>query len=151
MPYHIEVRREIYTIISQIESADLAKEDVQRFVGDIIAVGESFIEEGLPALYHILLTDERKFDFVGMLKPLHELRQNAALIAVRTKLNMMTILVGTGKGMQNLQFTQQMMSTPQYGGRPIAILPTLELALESVRRDIAVHGISPSSPAESSA
>ena len=142
MPYYIEVRREIYTIISRIHSDDLSVEDIQRYIDEIIVIGEAFIAEGLPNLYHIVIAEDNKFDFGGIFKSLSALRQNKSMIAVRTQLNMMTILVGAG--MQNLQFTQHMMSSPQYGGRPIAMLPSLEVALESVLLDIAAQGPSPS-------
>lgn len=144
MSYRIDIHREMYTIVSHLDSGDLSPEDVARFLNEIIEIGESFIDGKLPCLYHILLTSETRFDFGSILRALNSLRQNEAMINVRQKLNMMTILVGSG--MQNLQFTQHMMSTPQYGGRPIAILPTLDLAIESVRRDIVAQGLDYTSP-----
>jgi hypothetical protein len=144
MSYRIDIHREMYTIISHLDSGDLSPEDIARFLNEIIEIGESFIEDKLPCLYHVLLTSETHFDFGTILRSLNSLRQNEAMINVRRQLNMMTILVGSG--MQNLQFTQHMMSTPQYGGRPIAILPTLDLALESVRRDIMAQGLDYTSP-----
>jgi len=144
MSYRIDVHRGIYTINSHLDDGELSSDDVARFLNEIIDIGESFIDDKLPCLYHILLTSETRFDFGGILRPLNSLRQNEAMINVRRRLNMMTILVGAG--MQNLQFMQHMMSTPQYGGRPIAILPTLDLALETVRRDLVAQGIDFTSP-----
>jgi hypothetical protein len=116
---------------------------VARFLNEVIEIGERFIDDKLPCLYHILLTSETRFDSGALLRSLNSLRHNEAMINVRRRLNMMTILVGAG--MQNLQFTQHLMSTPQYGGRPIVILPSLELALESIRRDLVAQGLAASS------
>ena len=139
MFYQVEIHREINTLISHISVQIPTEQELQDYMAEIVRLGNGFAEEGSTRLYHLFLIEPRRFDFAGGLRIILSFRNNKDLIEMRKRLNTMTILVGqTPKVFQTIM---SMLPHAAMGGRPMAIFPTLEAALDFVKTDYAYQEV----------
>jgi len=133
MSYTIEVQREHGIFISEFTSDPLRGEEFDRYLQEIITLNVMFDQDGRTQVYHILSLNAPQFDFSGMLQALSVIRQNKTMVELRNRLHSMSIIVTTSPAVA--QFIEAMLTQANYGGRRMAVFPTLETALEFVRFD----------------
>jgi hypothetical protein len=128
---------EINTMVSHITPENLTEEELHDFMDRILQRAGEFEAQGATHIYHILMVSPRGYDFPIGMRNIRAIQQNKALIAMRKRLNVMTILVGQMP--KAFQILMTLLSAPTFGGRKMAVFPRLEPALDFVRIDHEAH------------
>jgi hypothetical protein len=127
MSYKITVQHQDGIFISSFEPSNLRGELFDQYLDDIVNLNVRFDREGRTKVYHILVLESTQLDFEGMMRALSVIRQNKQMIALRNRLESLSMMVTATPTMA--QFIETMMSNSGYGGRRMAVFPTLEAAL----------------------
>lgn len=133
MSYTIDVQRENGIFISEFGPEMLRGDELDRYLQEIVDLNVMFDREGRTQVYHILHLETTDFNFSGMLQALSVIRQNKTMIELRNRLHSLSIIVTTSPAIA--QFIDAMLSQANYGGRRLALFPTMETALEFIRFD----------------
>ena len=127
MPYKIDIQHENGVFISFFGPDVLRGEEFDQYLRDVIDLNVMFDREGHTQVYHILVIESTQLDFESMMRALITIRQNKDMIALRNRLHSLSIIVTNSHVMA--QFIEMMLSNPGYGGRHLAMFPTVEAAL----------------------
>jgi len=137
MTYQIDRHPEINTMVSHIPPGNTSEEDLHNYMDRVVQTADEFAAQGATHLYHILVVAPRSYDFAVGMRNIRAIQQNKDLIAMRKRMNVMTILVGNMPKAFHVLMT--LLSSPTFGGRKMAVFPRLEPALDFVRLDYEAH------------
>ena len=134
MPYRVEFREEMNTLISYITPESPTAEEIQCYLDEVIRLQSIVIQNQSPRLYHILVLEARRYNLIDGINIIRTIRQSKALNDPRKHLSVMTLLVGQTP--RALQIMIAMMTRQNEDGRhQMSVFSTLEMALDFVRTD----------------
>jgi hypothetical protein len=133
MPYQVELREEINTLISYVSPESPTNEELQHYLDEVVRLQDIVIQNNSSRLYHIIVIEPRRYNYVDGLHVIRAVQQNKALNTYRKQLNIRTLLVGQTP--KSLQIMMTMMTRTNTGGHQVAVFQSLEPALEFVRAD----------------